>query len=166
MPDALAELRDIHLPEAIGFWPLAYGYWVLLLLALVGAALWYRRYRRFDVHRAAEQHLNQLLLDYRHDSDAGKLAKAVNVLIRRTALSLKPRVEAASLTGAAWMSFVHNCAPDSGFVFSQDSQRVLTTGVYQKETSVNAEELIDECRRWIKRLPAPPAGPVLAGLAS
>ena len=29
-------LRDLHLPEAIGWWPLAPGWWILIAIALVG----------------------------------------------------------------------------------------------------------------------------------
>ena len=31
-------LRDLHLPEAIGWWPLAPGWWILIAIALVGLA--------------------------------------------------------------------------------------------------------------------------------
>ncbi|MGB4246521.1 MAG: DUF4381 family protein, partial [Pseudohongiellaceae bacterium] len=35
--DPLSQLADIHLPEPIGFWPPAPGWWVLLVLLLVVA---------------------------------------------------------------------------------------------------------------------------------
>jgi hypothetical protein len=37
-PDPLAALRDIHLPEAVSFWPLAPGWWIALGI-MVGLAV-------------------------------------------------------------------------------------------------------------------------------
>ena len=33
--DPLAQLRDIHLPEPILWWPLAPGWWVLIVLYFI-----------------------------------------------------------------------------------------------------------------------------------
>ena len=38
-------LRDIHLPEAIGLWPPAFGWWILVGAVLVGMVFWALRYR-------------------------------------------------------------------------------------------------------------------------
>ena len=31
----LAQLRDVHEPTIISWWPLAYGWWVLIVLTLI-----------------------------------------------------------------------------------------------------------------------------------
>ena len=36
-------LRDLHLPDAIGWWPLAPGWWVLIALSLLGLGRPFRR---------------------------------------------------------------------------------------------------------------------------
>tara|TARA_B110000003_G_scaffold144431_1_gene145497 strand:- start:1948 stop:2457 length:510 start_codon:yes stop_codon:yes gene_type:complete len=61
--DPLAQLRDIQLPEPISWWPLALGWWVLIVLA-VGVLGWvglllirrYRAnlYRRQAIHKLAQ----------------------------------------------------------------------------------------------------------------
>ena len=35
MPQELEQLRDIHLPAAISFWPMATGFYLILLLLLL-----------------------------------------------------------------------------------------------------------------------------------
>ena len=59
--DPLAQLRDIHLPDPVGFWPLAPGWWILglLILILLGVALRFliKRYRN---NRYRKQALSKL----------------------------------------------------------------------------------------------------------
>ena len=46
--DPLAALRGLHLPEPVGLWPLAPGWWMVFVafsLLLFGAIAW-RRHRR------------------------------------------------------------------------------------------------------------------------
>jgi len=48
--DPLAGLHDIHMPEAIGWWPPAPGWWLLLGLVFISiAALFF--YRRWNASR-------------------------------------------------------------------------------------------------------------------
>ena len=60
----LAELKDIHLPEAISFWPPAAGVWWLVAVAIFTIALLalgYRWWRKKNAYRqAAQQELQQL----------------------------------------------------------------------------------------------------------
>jgi hypothetical protein len=34
--DPLAQLRDIHLPEAVSWWPLAIGWWLVAIVCILG----------------------------------------------------------------------------------------------------------------------------------
>ena len=60
--DPLAQLRDIHLPETVGLWPLAPGWWLLIALiigALVtGIIYWRRRYQSNAFKRQAINHIH------------------------------------------------------------------------------------------------------------
>lgn len=153
MPTSLDALRDIHLPDPVSWWPPAVGYWLLLALAVVAFVLWYRRYRRFAIRRAAAQELKRLESQFDTHNDAHALARAVNVMLRRTLLSLEPRDQVASLTGQHWMQSVHACVAASGFTFSDRVQQLLTEDVYKSSTEVDASALVSECRQWIQQLP-------------
>ena len=54
-------LRDLHLPEAVGWWPLAPGWWGVIALALIAAALLVRWYLQLRSQSAARRHALQQL---------------------------------------------------------------------------------------------------------
>ena len=54
-------LRDLHLPEPVGWWPLAWGWWILIALALAGIAyLLLRAWRQWRANRPRRIALQQL----------------------------------------------------------------------------------------------------------
>ena len=96
-------LRDLHLPEPIGWWPLAPGWWVLIALAVAGLVyLLYRQYlvwRSGRARRVALKELGRVRREYADGQDAVRLAKALSELTRRSMLAYAPRGEVAGLTG-------------------------------------------------------------------
>lgn len=110
--DPLAELRGLHLPEPIGFWPPAPGWWALagLLLATALAAWLWARARRRSVARHALRELDRLA-KAPASSDLQTVATAVSVLLRRVALLRYGRTRVAPLHGRAWQDFLSETAP-------------------------------------------------------
>jgi len=102
-PDALAQLRDIHLPDAVSFWPPAPGWWVLwagiFVLGFIVAA-WLRRRRR-SADRVALAALDDLACRYDADHDVSALAVGLSELLRRVALARFDAPDVAALHGAA-----------------------------------------------------------------
>lgn len=108
-PEALP-LRDLHLPEAVGWWPPAPGWWLLfglllLLLALAARAL-YRRHRRNAARRLALAELARLKSAWDRDRNTAVLAARTSDLLRRAMLAYAPRHEVAGLTGHAWLEWL------------------------------------------------------------
>ncbi|HSD70959.1 MAG TPA: DUF4381 domain-containing protein [Woeseiaceae bacterium] len=103
-------LRDLHLPEAIGWWPLAPGWWILIVLAVSGLLyLMYRGCQRWRSHRPrriALRELRKLQNDYRHGADAISLSKQLSQLLRRAMLAYASRDEVAGLTGQSWLEWL------------------------------------------------------------
>lgn len=145
-------LRDIHLPEPIGWWPPAPGWWLLLFgaLALVSLAVWlWRRWRRVTVQKLA---LSELEAIERDVADAREQMQRLAILLRRVCLSAYPREEVAGLTGAAWLSFLDRQV--GGHRFSEGVGRLLLEAPYRREIEADAASLLALCREWLIRLPA------------
>jgi len=139
---SLGHLRDIVLPPAVPWWPLAPGWYVLFALILIitavlGWRMW-KRWRANAYRRTALRDLGTL-----HD------APAIAELLRRTALAIVPRHLVAAKTGDAWVDWI---VGQSNEVMSPDVRKLLTAGVYGRQaTDHDVDALRDFARRWIAR---------------
>lgn len=145
-------LRDIHLPDAVSFWPPAPGWWALALLlpALIAALRWlYKRIRRRDAVKAAAQLLQQIRRE--HAGDAKPTLVALSTLLRRVALSTASRQDVASLSGKAWLEYLDRSLPDAPF--TQGPGRCLADAQYRPQPPAEAEldALFELCERWLKQ---------------
>ena len=108
-------LRDLHLPDAIGWWPLAPGWWVVL--AIVSAALGYlawRLYKRWLFNaprRYALRELARFEVEYLEHGNPVTLGKQLSELLRRGMLAYAPREEVAGLTGEEWLVWLDEGMP-------------------------------------------------------
>ena len=61
MDEKALPLRDLHLPEPVGWWPLAPGWWVILVIVAtaLGYVLW-RLYRRWQFNAPRRFALREL----------------------------------------------------------------------------------------------------------
>jgi len=96
-------LRDLHLPEAIGWWPLAPGWWVVIGLVVLVLVYMVRLYFRTRARGAARRHalrkLNELTAEFEQHHDAVAFSSSLSELLRRTMLAYAPRKDVAGLTG-------------------------------------------------------------------
>lgn len=108
---SLATLRDIHLPDPIGWWPLAPGWYglilfVVILLFLV-IFLGYQAYQHRMPKRRALRLLAQYQKQYVLDNNASLACIRVSELLKRVALVYFPRSQVAGLQGEAWLCFLN-----------------------------------------------------------
>ena len=156
-PQAL-DLRDIHLPDPVGWWPPAPGWWMLLgllvVLGLCGNYLWRRHLRkRHSVRNIAQQELSRLRQEYRRYDDVAALARKLSVLLRRSCISLEPRHHSAGLTGEAWLAHLDKDLADARF--SNGPGRLLLDAPYRHRPPIDTEAqgLLQVCQDWVDRLP-------------
>ncbi|HSD37998.1 MAG TPA: DUF4381 domain-containing protein [Rhodocyclaceae bacterium] len=156
---ALADLRDIHLPPPVSWWPPAPGWWLLVslvLLVIAGVFIWRRlrarnRWRQYALSELAKlraQHAAQTLTSTRLIGD-------LSVLLRRVAISRFPREEVAALSGEAWLAFLDRMLGDAA-EFRSPAGQLLSVGPYVRESSIDTQALgtlLDLCERWLRKLP-------------
>ena len=108
-PQALP-LRGLHLPEPVGWWPLAPGWWVLIAILVVASGLLIRIGLRRRAHSAARRkalrQLEESRSAYAYHGNPVVLGTEVSELLRRTMLAYAPRSEVAGLTGDAWLAWL------------------------------------------------------------
>lgn len=145
-------LKDWHYPEAITWWPIAPGWWMLFCLAVFLLAAWfYLRWRRLrpSVKKIARKELASLRTD--PDLSASDRIRKLSILIRRIALSVYPRSEAAKLTGVEWLRFLDQGLADRAF--SEGAGKILIDAPYRKTAEFEQEAIFALCERWIESLP-------------
>ena len=148
----LAKLRDIHFPAPIHWWPLAPGWYFLmmLILALLGFLL-YKSYCSYLNKRAKYQAL-KLLKSYQqeYESHHNSQLSSMNVseLLRRVALAYFPRDKVAGLQGDAWLEFLNKTSKGLSFTELRD---VLLELPYQAEKKSDLRPLFHCAKMWIKQ---------------
>lgn len=151
--DPLAGLRDIHLPDAVGFWPLAPGWWMaaglLCLLGLIIAFLEWRR--RQTLAYKVTQELNAIAADTARYEDTRAVAVAASLLMRRILVTTPGTKASASLSGAGWERFL---AQGRG-ALPAEMGRFLASAPYVPKDAPGADAvdraaLVSAIRRWIR----------------
>ena len=151
-------LRDIHLPDAVSWWPPAYGWWLLpVLLALLlwllskGRRRWRRRWHARRLRGAAQRELDAVAERYRASGDARAAVAAVSVLLRRFALSIAPREQVAALTGQGWLEWLRERSRRPVFR-DREGPAALLELPYQPDPQLDVAALLAECRTLLDAL--------------
>ncbi len=146
-PQQQLPLRDIHLPDSISFWwPLAPGWWLLLLslfLLILGTIWLIKRYKA--PKRVALRQLKKLA----KVDEPKQLVKEISTLLRRFYITKYPRNEVASLTGESWLEFLDNQLGKQSFTTGEG--RRLIDAPYRADVEIDVESLLKLCRILIKK---------------
>ena len=146
MPDNLPELRDIHLPEEVSFWPIGYGWWVILIAisaTLILLKMW-SYLRRKSKKLYALRQLKKL-----EGKNSVKAAARVSEILRRICIYKYP--QAVSLSGDEWINFLTN----QGKINLEDNIKdILINAPYMPndlpDFAVNdMAKLYSFCKSWI-----------------
>lgn len=158
--ELLAQLADIHLPQPIGLWPPAPGWWVLAVLLLIAAYFALRKYLRYShLNKVCDYALAELDRCYQQlaaapadalDSAKLRYINEVNSVLRRVSLVHYPHAAIASLDGAAWVDFIREKGESSGM--TDEIAAALSYGRFQKQCTIDVDTLNRFGQSWISSL--------------
>ena len=149
-PDPLAALHPLREPAAVGWWPPAPGWWVLLLLALAVIAvtcyLLWRRYQRGAYRRRALRQLEQLHCQHAQNPDNGRYLEGVNALLKSVALVAYPARDVASRHGESWRLFLNEHLPGD----EQFTEEFGDAAYRQTPPAIDEQKLYRSASYWIR----------------
>lgn len=152
--DPLAQLRDIHMPDPVGIWPPAPGWWILLAVILIGIAFYafmrIKQYRLNQYRRSAQKELAFVWQQLLVDKETSRYLVALNAILKRTALTAYPTLSVANLQGRPWLEFLDQTYPECNKNFSEGFGNALLAGPYQRRVkNANFNGLHKLCLEWI-----------------
>ena len=149
---ALAQLKDIHLPNSIGWWPPAPGWWfIMLVVALFMAWISWRSWLwwwAMKPKRQALKILDQLETQSKGNVPAGDICAQVSQLLRRVALTYYPTNQVAGLKNDDWIIFLNSHGKDINFNAVREH---LLVYAYRNHNKASLTPLFDRSRSWIKQ---------------
>ncbi len=159
--DPLAQLRDIHLPDAISWWPPAPGWWlvgaIFVALLVYGLWRWLNEHRNNTYRRQAISELEQAWKQYRSNHDGQAYVKLCNIVLRRAALHRDSvnRRAIAPLAGREWFDYLDSCCKQA--VFAGNISADLYEAQYRPHNADQAQHDLRDFHKaslkWLKSHP-------------
>lgn len=157
MNEQALNLRDIHLPEPVSWWPIAPGWWMIIFTALIITAIIFlsrKIYRSKQLKRDIHAELDAIKLQFQKTGNRSRLAKSLSILLRRASISFYPSKNIAGLTGESWLAYLDdtNANPIKNKMFQSEVGQTLLTAPYLPENSTldfDTQGLIDLCESWL-----------------
>ena len=142
----LQELRDIHLPSKVSFWPLAWGFWVLITLVPLCAAI----YRLLKPYCMAFQIKKSYLakLEALEASAHPDTLSSIALLLKQAALMNYPRAEVAPLYGDKWLVFLSKSAKN---IKLDDAKKIFSEALYQPPQQLDLKPALALAKSWLKQ---------------
>jgi len=151
-------LRDIHLPDAVSWWPPAIGWWLLpIIIILIALAIYKfiqakKEKQKTAYRKMALQELKTIKHTFQNKDANAECLRAISKLLRRIALSYGSREDTASLTGNQWIERLNQLSQQP--VFNEAHTNLLSIGPYQQQPEFDQSDFLSVCESWINQLPA------------
>ncbi|MCW8330198.1 DUF4381 domain-containing protein [Photobacterium sp. SDRW27] len=148
-------LADVHLPPAPGFWPLAWGWWLCILIALAGLFFLIFKLKQ---HLQQQEARKEALLHLKKMNNPSQFNE-INLLLRQTAMTYYPREQVAGLTGQHWLAFLDSQLKEQhrGFIALSDNWQ---QGLFSPQglEQLAFSNCYQQAERWLKKAHFPARG--------
>lgn len=149
--DPLAQLNDIHPPTDVSYWPLDWGWWLvialatIILFALVVVVV--KKHRHQRARRMARNELATIT------AQTENWPARLNAVLKRTALAYCPKDAVASLYAEKWQQFLEETLPPSSAKTTMPGLKRLSDLRYQAlpPDGKDFAEVHRACNQWLKR---------------
>ncbi|WP_061037972.1 DUF4381 domain-containing protein [Vibrio coralliirubri] len=153
------DLSPVIAPDAPTWWPLAWGWWAVVITAIALIALVFFILKR----RKNNQQAKQEALSYFSNSQSqdGLSPSKAQDIVRQAALSYFPRGKIAGLSGDDWLTFLDAQLAKPLFVAKQSQWQ---QALYQDVALMNDEQkkaqqqLVNDCETWLRKALPPKRG--------
>jgi hypothetical protein len=149
----LEQLKDIHYPEALSWWPLAPGWYILftiltLLVILIGICT-FKFYKKLKKRREIINQFDRLKEKIKKDASSAKVWGELSSFLKRLSLLLYPRRDVGGLHGEAWLQFLNSTGRTTEF--KEGIGSLLISLPYQPKPSAETEALLELVERWVRQ---------------
>lgn len=146
MNDNLPELRDIHLPQGVSLFPVAYGWWlvlagIILVILMIQFALYLRRYSKSRYALKLLRNISTM--------NAVFAAEQMSEILRR--ICVFKYKDATTLLGKEWLDFLN--AHSKQELHGRPAELLINAPYIQQDnptyTPEDAKALQEYCQKWI-----------------
>lgn len=158
----LEQLHDIQLPDPVGWWPLAFSWWILIfsIIAIIAGAIWYYLdQKRRNIYRKSAVQKIQGIMQKTDCSENAKIS-AINAVLKRVAVTAYGRLITASLHDQAWLDFL---AETASYISQPEHLQDILNLAYKPNQNENIDDTAnnispkealeiwqDYAKKWIK----------------
>ncbi len=161
-PTESIPLKDIHLPDAVFWWPPAIGWWLLLIM--LPLIIWLifvivKKLREPVLKKSANAELKQVITAYKEHHDKQLLVQQISIVLRRIGISYLNRNETAGIAGKKWYEMINQLVEKNKI--SDDMIDLLSQGPYQQKPDLDDQKintLIEQVQQWVATLSRSKAG--------
>lgn len=151
----LSQLKDIHAPEPISAWPLAIGWWLVIIFSIVCIAslsyLLLRKYLKSTWKRQAIKSFKQLSSDYQQAPTTDNLL-AINRLLKQAFSSAKNNRVYMHLCESDWAEALKTIQHKNSSILHDQEIRILSKDIYACQTGKLDSAALARISHWIKQL--------------
>ena len=151
----LSQLRDAHAPEQISIWPLAVGWWFLILLSLL--CLTYlifiivKRHLNNTWKRQAIKSIQELNKAYSSDPSRENLLK-ISRLLKQAMSTSKQNRKYLNLSGKDWALELGAINRKGTNILEKSDITILSNELYTPRPSRLDSQALERISLWIKHL--------------